>query len=326
MILRFKPVYKERIWGGQDLRYKLNKRDLPKGNIGESWEVSAHREGESIISDGKYRGENLSDLFLKFGEQYFGKKVAQYSEFPLLIKYLDAKDDLSVQVHPDNEYALKNENSFGKEEVWYVLDAEPEAKIVYGLVEGCNKKEFEEAIELGTVTENLNFVDVKKGDIFFIPAGTVHATGKGIRIAEIQQSSDITYRVYDYDRVDKNGKKRDLHIQKSLEVINYGFQPKVNRNFEKLNNEGYSLFKYGDFPYFSLNKIIFDRNKYVEYKIKNDSFEVFMCIEGELSIIALDKNNNITDSKIITKGETVVLTVEEKYKLKGIGELLVSHL
>lgn len=314
MIFKFEPIYKERIWGGQNLKHKLNKTDLPEGNIGESWEVSAHSEGESIVSHGIYKGQKLSELFLELGTSYFGKKCDEYKEFPLLVKYLDAKEDLSVQVHPNNEYALRYENSFGKEEIWYVIDAEPNSKLVYGLSENCTKEELTEAIETGNVMNKLNFVDVKRGDIFFIPAGTVHATGKGIRVAEVQQSSDVTYRVYDYDRKDKFGNKRELHIEKSLDVINYSFDADSEKNYLQENYNGYSLIKYANGNYFSLNKIIFNTDSVIEYKLENDSFEIFMCIEGEI----------IVDDIIMRKGDTVLLTVEKEYKITGNGECLVS--
>lgn len=315
MILKFKPIYKERIWGGQNLKHKLNKIDLSEGNIGESWEVSAHSEGESTVSHGIYIGQKLSKLFLELGTPYFGVKCDKYKEFPLLVKYLDAKEDLSVQVHPNNEYALKYENSFGKEEIWYVIDAEPNSKLVYGLAENCTKDELTEAIKTGNVMNKLNFVDVKKGDIFFIPAGTVHATGKGIIVAEVQQSSDVTYRVYDYDRKDKFGNKRELHIEKSLEVINYRFNANSEKNYLQEDYNGYSLIKYANGKYFSLNKIIFNTGSAIEYKLENDSFEIFMCIDGEITV----------DDSILRKGDTVLLTLEKDYKIIGNGEVLVSY-
>lgn len=324
MILKFKPIYKERIWGGQNLKYKLNKVDLPDGNIGESWEISAHKEGESVVSDGQYEGKSLSQIYKELGIEYFGKACETFREFPLLIKFLDASEDLSVQVHPNDEYATKYENSMGKEEIWYVLDAEPEAKIVYGISEGLSRSDLVEAINSGTVSSSLNFVYVKKGDVFFIPAGAVHAIGRGIQIAEIQQSSDITYRVYDYDREDNNGNKRELHIDKSLDVIDFEFNGNCSIETEEKVYEGYSVIKHAKCPYFSMDMIDFNTDFETEYKLCNDSFEIFMCLEGELEICAMDfgslKNNNIVLK--LRKGDTVLLTVEQNYTIRGTGKVI----
>ncbi|MDD3766760.1 MAG: class I mannose-6-phosphate isomerase [Eubacteriales bacterium] len=219
--LKMQPTYKQYLWGGENLK-KLYGKDTPQGNAAESWEVSCHPNGQSSVANGKYKGQTLAQVVSSMGEALLGKTISPAEKFPLLLKILDANDKLSVQVHPDDEYAMKNENGEkGKTEMWYVLDCKPGAQLVYGFKEGVTKEIFENAIKGGTLEEILNKVNVNKGDAFFIPAGTVHAIGEGIIIAEIQQNSDTTYRVYDYNRKDKDGNTRPLHIEKALDVSNF---------------------------------------------------------------------------------------------------------
>jgi mannose-6-phosphate isomerase len=204
--LKLSPVFKEIIWGGDKLKKEFNKKsDLEK--LAESWELTCRYDGMNTIENGEYAGMTL--------EEYLGKEA---EGFPLLIKLIDACDKLSIQVHPDDDYAQKNEGEYGKTEMWYIVDAKPGAQLVYGL-KNYNKETFAAAAENGTLEQYLNFVDVHKGDVFFIPSGCVHAIGAGILIAEIQQSSNVTYRVYDYNRIGKDGKLRPLHVKKALDVI-----------------------------------------------------------------------------------------------------------
>lgn len=215
--LLFKPSFKERIWGGQKLKKILNCSDL-EGNIGEAWVTSDHPNGKSVIVNGALTGKTLSDL-LQVCPEWFSS--SQIRKFPLLIKLLDSNDQLSVQVHPDDEYAFKNEGGeSGKTECWYIIESEPGAEIVFGHT-AKNKQEFIELSNEGKWNELLVRVPVKPGDFFFIHSGTVHALGKGIVLLEIQQNSDITYRIYDYNRVGLDGKKRDLHFAKALRVIKF---------------------------------------------------------------------------------------------------------
>jgi mannose-6-phosphate isomerase len=193
--------------------------------LAESWELSAHKDGESKVVGGKYDGLTLSEYIEAIGRGALGKKSEKYDYFPLLIKFIDAKGDLSVQVHPNDEYALVHEGEYGKTEMWYVLDCDEGATLYYGFLKDTTKKEYQCAIKEGRLTEILNKVTVKKGDVFFIPAGTVHAIGAGIVICEIQQNSNTTYRVYDYMRKDANGNMRPLHIEKALEVSNLKKSP-----------------------------------------------------------------------------------------------------
>lgn len=217
-ILKLNPVFKDYIWGGTRLKEDFGfKSNLDK--LAEGWMLSCHKDGKNTILGGTYDNQTLEEVIEKLGkEKVTGTKSLNFPYFPVLIKLIDAKDNLSIQVHPDNDYAKRVENEFGKTEIWYVLDAEPDATLVYGFKEKITSEEFKKAIENETLTDVLNVVNVKKGDLFFIEAGTVHAIGKGTLIAEIQQNSNSTYRVYDYGRVGNDGKPRELHIKKAVDV------------------------------------------------------------------------------------------------------------
>ena len=220
--LKFAPVYQERIWGGQGLKEKFG-RQLPAKPIGESWEISAHPNGLGSVVKGNLAGYTIPELIAEFGVAFLGFKAESScrEKFPLLVKLLDAKEQLSVQVHPDNSFALEKEGELGKFEIWYILAAAPGAKIVYGLKPGIDAAALQRAIQNGNVESCLNEVVVKKGELYVIPPGLVHGLGAGIMVAEIQQNSDIVYRVYDYNRLDDHGKLRELHVDKALEVIRF---------------------------------------------------------------------------------------------------------
>ncbi len=216
--LLMRPVSKEILWGGNKLKKEYAKT-APFDKIAESWELTVRRDGMSVISNGEYAGMALEQYLALGKTDVLGTNCKKYDRFPLLIKFIDAADNLSVQVHPDDEYALPKENEFGKTEMWYIMDAEPGAKLVYGLAEGCTIDEFARAVVNGKVEEKLNYVEVHRGEVYFIPSGQVHAIGAGILIAEIQQNSNITYRVYDYNRRQSDGSLRQLHTDKALDVI-----------------------------------------------------------------------------------------------------------
>lgn len=217
-ILKLKPVFKDYIWGGTRLKTDFGfESELDK--VAEGWMLSCHKDGKSTIDGGEFDGHSLDEIIEKFGkENVVGTRALDFSYFPVLIKLIDAKDNLSIQVHPDNEYAERVEGEFGKTEIWYVLDAADNAQLIYGFKEKISSDEFVRAIKENTLTDVLNSVKVKKGDLLFIEAGTVHAIGKGALIAEIQQNSNTTYRVYDYGRVGADGKPRELHIEKAVDV------------------------------------------------------------------------------------------------------------
>lgn len=220
-LLKLKPACKDYIWGGHRLKDEYNK-EYDGDVLAETWELSCHPDGPSVITNGAYAGKTLAEYIQEQGRSVLGKKCEKFKDFPILIKLIDAKDNLSIQVHPDNEYALKNEGQYGKTEMWYVVDCEEGAFLYYGFSREVSREEFEERIRNNTLTEVLNAVPVKKGDVFFIEAGTIHAIGKNILIAEIQQNSNVTYRVYDYGRKDKSGKTRELHIGRALDVTRRG--------------------------------------------------------------------------------------------------------
>lgn len=217
-ILKLNPVFKDYIWGGTRLKTDFG-FDSDFDKLAEGWMLSCHKDGKNTIEGGEYDGEALDDIIEKFGKKSIvGTRSLDFPYFPVLIKLIDAKDNLSIQVHPDNEYAQRVEGEFGKTEIWYVLDATDDAQLIYGFKKEISSDEFVKAIRENTLTDILNSVKVKKGDLLFIEAGTVHAIGKGTLVAEIQQNSNTTYRVYDYGRLGVDGKPRELHIDKAIDV------------------------------------------------------------------------------------------------------------
>ena len=215
--VKLAPAFKDYLWGGERLKTEFNK-NTDMTPLAESWELSAHKDGQSIVAEGTYAGLTLTAYLEALGRDALGTACGKYDYFPLLIKLIDAKGDLSVQVHPSDAYALEHEGEYGKTEMWYVLDCEEGAALYYGFKEDTSREEYETAIKEGRLTDILNRVPVKRGNVFFIPAGTVHAIGAGILICEIQQNSNTTYRVYDYNRRDKDGNLRPLHVEKALAV------------------------------------------------------------------------------------------------------------
>ncbi|HHU81522.1 MAG TPA: class I mannose-6-phosphate isomerase [Firmicutes bacterium] len=242
--LRFQPICQERIWGGTGLRDEFG-RQLPTDKIGESWEITCRAEAESRVASGPLKGRALGELCNIFGAALLGEKIAVGNSFPLLLKILDAQDILSVQVHPDDQFAAVHEGAAGKSEVWYILKAQPGAKIIYGLRPGITQQDFIAALKRGQLTACLHQVAVKAGEIYPIPPGLVHALGKGIMVVELQQNSDLTYRVFDWNRVDQHGKARPLHVEKALQVIEFGLVPPgpfhPDGNGLLLENEHFSL-------------------------------------------------------------------------------------
>ncbi|NEN82562.1 type I phosphomannose isomerase catalytic subunit [Paenibacillus elgii] len=219
--LQCKPEFKERVWGGRALeQFGL---ELPEGKIGEGWMIGDHPNGTTTVANGELAGMGLDQIREQYGSEFFGRKgfSEKNGRFPLLIKLLDCQDDLSVQVHPNDHYERLPQGELGKTEMWYILDAKPGAKIIYGLKDGVTREQLAEAIEQNRILDCLNEVTAEAGDSFYIPAGTVHALGAGVLVAEIQQNSDSTYRLYDYDRLGLDGKPRELHIEDSLNVIAY---------------------------------------------------------------------------------------------------------
>jgi mannose-6-phosphate isomerase len=225
--LFFKPIYKSTIWGGRNLE-KIYNRSLPEGKVAESWEISCHGHDLSVILNGEFEGRTLDYLMKNYKHELLGKNSADYDKFPLLIKIIDACGRLSVQVHPDDDYAEKYEHDSGKTEMWYIAHAKENAELILGLIPGTTDKILKNNIDNNTVESCLNRIRVKEGDVIYIPSGTVHAILDGIVLIEIQQSSDVTYRVYDWNRVDDNGRGRPLHIDKAMDVINFDYKAGLN--------------------------------------------------------------------------------------------------
>ena len=221
--LKFKTIYKDKIWGGHKINTYLHKNfgDLP--NCGETWEISGVKSDVSVVEGGELAGQSLADLLEQYKDQLVGKKVYDHfgNIFPLLVKFIDANEDLSIQVHPDDKLGKERHNSFGKTEMWYVIEADPGSTLIAGFNKELTQQEYLDTFNSGHLTDVLNKEDVKAGDVFFLPAGRVHTIGKGLLIAEIQQTSDITYRIYDFDRVDDKGNKRELHVEEALAAIDY---------------------------------------------------------------------------------------------------------
>ncbi len=308
-ILKLKPAGKDYLWGGTRLRDEYGKKiDLTP--LAETWECSVHPDGPSIVTNGEFKGWKLTDV-LKQHPEFLGLKVKN-GELPILVKFIDAKQDLSVQVHPDDEYARKNEHQNGKTEMWYVIDADEGANLIYGFQHKVTDDILRNAVETGTLDKHLQKVSVHKGDIFYVPAGTVHGIGAGILLAEIQESSNVTYRVYDYDRVDKNGKKRELHFDKAVHVMNMDMAPDVKQMPRIIKHyPGCSRELLCRCKYFEVERI--QVTKAFSFSVLEESFQVIMCLEGEGQIETMDEN--LKPVRFV-KGRTLLLPA-------GLGRCLV---
>jgi mannose-6-phosphate isomerase len=298
--LKFLPVYKQYIWGGRSL-LDLGKK-LPEGLVAESWELCCHSDGISIVSNGIYAGRTLGSLLDEYGYDVIGNTYNNgCKDFPLMVKFIDANDKLSVQVHPDDVYAAANEGESGKNEMWYVLNAKPGASLIYGLRPGVTKEVFRKAVSQNNVDKCLNTVKVKSGDFFYIPAGLVHAVGEGILLAEIQQNSNLTYRIYDYNMVDNTGKPRALHIEKALDVIDFcGKERKKAKKtlaYNINNSAAVSVLAAG--PYFCAE--IYDISGMIMQDTGGEQFHIYVFINGSGSI------NTGAGSFPVEKGDTVLV-------------------
>lgn len=285
-ILKLKPVGKDYLWGGTKLKEKYGK-DCDLTPLAETWECSTHPNGLSIVLNGKYKDKTLA-FVLKKHPEYLGKYKKRKS-LPILVKFIDANQDLSVQVHPNDKQAMKLEKQSGKAETWYVVEAEEGAKLVYGFEHPVTEKILTEAVETGEIEKHLHFENVQAGDTFYMPAGTVHAIGKGMLLVEVQESSDVTYHIYDYDRVDKNGNKCKLDFEKALQVMN--MQPtreRIVRNKLVRYFDGYSEQVLINCKAFNVKKL--QIHKVCEYTVDKTCFEHLLCIEGSGRIETADAN------------------------------------
>jgi len=312
--LVFQPILKEKIWGGEKLEEHFNKPAHSK-NVGESWEISTVPNYVSVVANGDLKGKSLQDLVNKYTFKLLGEKNWKRfgNEFPLLIKFIDAKEDLSIQLHPNDELAKKRHNSFGKTEMWYVMQADKDANLIVGFKGKVDKETYLKHLKNNTLTEILNFDKVKEGDTYFIEAGRVHAIGAGVLLAEIQQTSDITYRVYDWDRADADGNTRELHNDIAIDAFDFKMVNDFKIDYKKQKNASNKIVSC---PFFTTNFIEIDSEiqKYNTY----DSFIIYMCVDGNVEILTNASNT------MISKGETILIPANIKdFKLKSdYGRLL----
>ncbi len=308
-MFKLMPACKDYLWGGHRLvdDFGIN---FDKDVCAEAWVLSCHKDGPSIVADGEHKGEYLSNL-LSSHKELLGTNCKNYEDFPILIKLIDAKKSLSIQVHPDDEYALLNEKQYGKTEMWYILDANEGAFLYQGFEHEISRQEFEERIRNNTLTQVLNKLYVKKGDVVFIPPGTLHAIGEGILIAEIQQSSNVTYRIYDYGRLGADGKPRQLHIEQALEVT------KLEKPLKYVSpNEHLVSCRFFDVDHYDIS----DENK-VELKADEKSFVHMLVTEGE-ALVSSD------EQKLeIKKGESLFIPAgTDKVSVIGKAEIIITRI
>ena len=313
--IKFQPILKDKIWGGEKLKTILNK-ETHLNKVGESWEISDVEGDTSIVTNGPLQGTSLKELLELYKSQLIGVKNYKIfgNKFPLLIKFIDAKDDLSIQLHPNDELAAKRHNSFGKTEMWYVMQADKDANLIVGFNQEMTSDKYLSHLENKTLTEILNFDKVKAGDTYFIEVGRVHAIGKGVLLAEIQQTSDITYRVYDWDRVDDDGNARELHNDLAIEAFNFEMEDdfRVDYTTEKnTSNEMVSC------PYFTTG-FLHITEPILKLNTK-DSFFIYMCVEGE-ALIETEQA-----SEFIKQGETILIPAGiETYKITATNAKLLE--
>lgn len=310
-----KAPLKDYIWGGTRLKDEYG-FDTALEKVSEAWVLSCHKDGESVIENGELKGKTLTEALKVWGDSALGERAAGFPYFPLLIKLIDACDRLSLQVHPDDEYAMKVEGEYGKTEMWYVVDCDEGASLIYGLTKSIDKAEFERRIRDNTIEEVCNFVPVKKGDVFFIPAGTLHAIGKGILIAEVQQNSNTTYRVSDYGRLGADGKPRALHVEKAIDVTKtepptmpYGAVGEVR------GENGARIRTLAECPLFTAEQVTLNG----EYTVESDGFVSIVVLSGNLSV---KWDGGSFEMK---KGQSVFIPANVKTALSGDSELLLSR-
>jgi len=319
--LKFKTIYKDKIWGGQKMQTLLNKDFGGLPNCGETWEISGVKGNISVVSAGELQGRNLEQILSEFKGNLVGEKVYNKygNEFPLLVKFIDANDDLSVQVHPDDALARKRHGSFGKTEMWYIFQADKGASLNSGFNRPLTKEQYLEYFNHGKLMDILNIEKVQADDVYFLPAGRVHYIGKGCLLAEIQQSSDVTYRIYDFDRKDDKGNARELHTDQSLDAIDFTYHKEHKTQYVDKVNEVVPLVSC---PYFTTNKLHFNEAVSRDFSIL-DSFVIYVCMSGELTL------DYETGSTSLKTGEAVLIPATIKkinLKPKGWFKMLESYI
>ncbi len=302
--LKFHPILKERLWGGTKLEEVLHK-PITSDITGESWELSTVSGDVSVVSNGDLVDTSLTTLIDKFPEALLGKSVVTRfgKEFPILIKFIDAKQDLSIQLHPNDELAQKRHNSFGKTEMWYVMDADEGSELIVGFNKNVTKEEYSKSLEEDTLLELLNYEPVKEGDTFFINTGKIHAIGAGVMLAEIQQTSDVTYRVFDFNRKDKAGNLRELHTQMALDAMDYDKKDDFKVAYDTTSDYANTMV---DSPYFKTNFLSLTKD-FEQDTATRDSFTIYMCVAGSAKV---ETNEGVVN---IQKGETVLVPAMANY-------------
>lgn len=297
--LKFIPILKERIWGGNALAGRWNKKGEIITGIGESWELSAVQNDLSVVSNGFLEGNNIEEIIEVYMGDLVGEEVFEKfgNEFPLLVKLIDAREVLSVQVHPDDKLARERHNAYGKTEMWYVLEASGDSNIYAGFNKDLSREEYIESLSGSDLKSLLNCVTAIPGDSFFIPAGTIHALGGGLVVAEIQQTSDVTYRVFDWNRVDVNGNSRDLHTDLALDALNFSKTPDPRNHITPVPNKPANI---ADCKYFTVNLVSAEESLTRDYTL-TDSFVIYLCIRGSMEI------ETGSDPVRVDKGETVLI-------------------
>ena len=295
--LKFKPVFKDKIWGGQKIRTTLGMDFNPLPNCGEAWVLSGVPGSETIVINGFLKGNSLNDLLEVYMDDLIGEDLFYRfgTEFPILVKFIDSNDYLSIQVHPDDALAARRKSGNGKTEMWYILDAEPGSELISGFNRQVDKDIYLEHLNSKKLKEILNVEKVKEGDVFYIPSGRIHAIGPGILLAEIQQTSDTTYRIYDWDRVDENGKSRELHTELAIDAIDFNPVKNFRTEYRKTKNQMQNLV---ETPFFTTNILDFDQIVKKDYALL-DSFVIYVCVEGSALIHYDDKQEPIKKGEII---------------------------
>ncbi|WP_422107744.1 type I phosphomannose isomerase catalytic subunit [Winogradskyella sp.] len=305
--LKFRPILKPRIWGGEKLKTQFNKPS-ESDQVGESWEVSTVPGDISVVENGALKGKTLQELLEAYTFDVLGQKNYERfgNDFPLLIKFIDAKQDLSIQLHPDDALAKERHNSFGKTEMWYVMQADNDANLIVGFNQKMDRETYLKHLEAKTLTEILNFDKVKEGDTYFIEAGRVHAIGAGVLLAEIQQTSDITYRVYDWDRVDAQGNSRELHNDIAIDAFKFDMEDDFRVDYKTQKNSSNNMVSC---PFFTTNYLELDSE--VETINDKDSFLIYMCVDGHVEV------STAITRDVITKGETILIPAAiKRFSLK----------
>jgi mannose-6-phosphate isomerase len=312
--LKFNPIFAYRIWAGDQLKTVLQK-PYSEFKIGESWELSGVKNQVSIVSEGCFKGERLDELIRSYGADLVGESVYNDfgNEFPILIKFIDAAQDLSIQVHPGDELAKTRHNSLGKTEMWYVITSEDDARLIVGFKEGVTKEHYQKALKEECLESLLQYHHIKEGDTFFIPTGTIHAIGAGTLLAEIQQTSDVTYRVYDFNRIDKDGNKRELHTDLALEALNYNGVDGFKQSYTTDENQPNTLVHC---PYFKTNFIPLNGSCELNFSARS-SFTILMSVKGAVEIEVNKK------MYVLNFGETILIPAQiEQLTLKGTAHLI----